>query len=150
MESQYLNDPIKIYSTQKKDMKLFKGISVWYIGVGGAQFPIFMLLYAQKIHLIFIIPIVLISLFLGFNGVRWSNKYKGRRNFRNIIRTITQRKQKFETYNVEAIRWAEIELAENLYFDETVDDMEDLLLTRLANLGHVDSEELVKLNNEHR
>ncbi|AYF99835.1 hypothetical protein [Lactococcus allomyrinae] len=146
MSSQYLNEPIKIYSTQKKDMKLFRGVNVWYIGAGAVQLPLFMSLYNQKLSLGFIIPIIIITTVLSLNGVRWSNKYKGRRNYRNILRSLTQRRQKFQTYNIKAIQWAEVEAAEYDVYNDTVDAIESLILERMARLGIVDAQELKAIN----
>lgn len=146
----YLEEPIKIYSTQKKDMKLFMNISVYIIGAGGVQIPLALLLYNQKVHLLFLIPILILSSLISFNGVRYSSKYKGRRNYKNILRALFQSKKKKQIYNIDAINWAQLEVQEDEPFATTVDEMETYLLERMVACGVISKSQLREIEEEVR
>lgn len=146
----YLEEPIKIYSTQKKDMKLFMNISIYTIGAGVVQIPFALFLYNQKVHFIFLIPILIMSSILTFNGVRYSSKFKGRRHYKNILRALYQNKKKIPIYNIEAINWAQQEIQEDEPFTETVEEMEGYLLERMVACGVVSNQELKEIEKENR
>ncbi|AWN66523.1 hypothetical protein LL14B4_10195 [Lactococcus lactis subsp. lactis] len=146
----YLEEPIKIYSTQKKDMKLFMNISIYTIGAGAVQIPLGLFLYNQKVHLIFLIPILIMTSILTFNGVRYSSKLKGRRHYKNILRALYQNKKKMQIYNIEAFNWAQEEIQEDEPFTETVEEMEAYLLERMAECGVLSKKQLQEIEKEKR